>query len=145
MEEIVCLQFWWSEYSERTSGGRIISLFFSFFHRVFITSLSSCFFLRVFIASLSISLPLYFYLHVLFNFNQIFFVIYNQMILNGVVALSNNVIYLFLTYTWLNFRQHFFLTWQHLLKGFCYYIQCQIHLYSFICKRCHRQALEKSL
>ena len=73
--------------------------FFCFFHRVFTLhrlSLSSCFFLYVFIASLSISLPLYFYLCVTFNFNRLFFVIYNERILNGVVTLPNNTMYRFL-------------------------------------------------
>ena len=59
--------------------------------------------------SLDFSASLYFYLCVLFNFNRWFFVIYNERILNGVVALPNNVIYRFLTYTWLNFRWSFFL------------------------------------
>ena len=71
---------------------------------LFIASLSSCFFLRVFIASLSILSPLYFYLCVIFNFNRLFFVIYNERILNSVVMLPNNVKYHFLTYTCLNFR-----------------------------------------
>ena len=34
---------------------------------------------------------------------------YNLSLLNGVVALPNNVIYRFLTYTWPNFRWAFFL------------------------------------
>ena len=81
-----------------------------------------CFFLDVFIASLFLfhspcihrlsldfSTSLYFYLCVLFNFNRWFFVIYNERILNGVVVLTNNVIYRFLTYMWLNFRWSFFL------------------------------------
>ena len=110
MKETVCLQFWWSEYGEGTGRGRIASLFFCFFHRVFIAYLSSCFFLCVFIASLSIWSPLYFYLCVLFNFNRLFFVIYNGRVLNDVVAFPNNIIYCFLIYMWLNSRWTFFLT-----------------------------------
>ena len=63
---------------------------------LFIASLSSCFFLRVFMASLSISSSLYFYLCVIFNFNRLFFVIYNERILNSVVTLPNNTMYRFL-------------------------------------------------
>ena len=69
---------------------------------------------------------LYFYSCVLFNFNWLFiyffFVIYNDRILNGGVALPANIIYHFLTYMWQNFKWTFFLTWQHLGKGFCIYI-----------------------
>ena len=63
---------------------------------LFIASLSSCFFLRVFMASLSILSSLYFYLCVIFNFNRLFFVIYNERILNSVVTLPNNTMYRFL-------------------------------------------------
>ena len=34
-EETVCLQFWWTEYGEGIGGGKITSLFFCFFQRVF--------------------------------------------------------------------------------------------------------------
>ena len=49
--------------------------------------------------SLDFRTSLYFYLCVLFNFNRWFFVIYNERIFNGVVVLTNNVIYRFLTYS----------------------------------------------
>ena len=75
--------------------------------------------------SLDFIVSLYFYLCVLFNFNQLFFVIYNGKILNSGVALPTSIIYRFLTYTWHNFKWAFFLTWQHLEKGFCFYIQYQ--------------------
>ena len=65
------------------------------------------------------------YLCVPFNFNWLFFVIYNERILNGVVALPNNIIYRLLTHKWQNFKWSFFLHVSTPLiagKGFCYYI-----------------------
>ena len=63
---VVCGQRGVLSETERRSllspGTRIASLFFCWFHRVFIASLFFCFFLRVFIASLSISSPPFQYL-----------------------------------------------------------------------------------
>ena len=46
----------------------------------------------------------------------------SERLSHSVLTLGNNIMYHFLTYTCLNFRWPFFLTWQHLLKGFYFYI-----------------------
>ena len=98
-----------------------------YFLHVFIASLFL--FLSPCIHRLSLSrfhcLSLSFYLFVVLYsliLTGYFFVIYNERILNDVIALPTSIIYRFLTYTWHNFKWAFFLTWQHLEKGFCFYI-----------------------
>ena len=96
-----------------------------------------CFFLRVphplsissplsFSASFSVSSsPLSISISMYILFLPLFFVIYNERILNDVVALPNNIIYHFLTHKWQNFEWSFFLHGNTSLiigKDFCYYL-----------------------